>query len=88
MSNGRATGRTFRAVLQALLFASEGKKVTFWSDSRTGKMNALALAKEISKGYASDMIVDEVIFKSGGLVRFTNSEGVSGYNINMVIKDD
>lgn len=88
MSNGRATGKTFRAVLQALLLASEGKRVKFRSNCEGSQLSAIRLAKEISKGYAESFKSDTVIFPSGGLVLFTRGYGLLGNTFHEAIQDD
>lgn len=88
MNNGRATGKTFRAVLQALVLASSGQKVKFRSNCQGSQLNAIRLAKGISEGYAESFKSDTVIFPSGGFVVFVRGYEHTGNIYHEVIQDD
>ena len=88
MSNGRATGKTFRAVLKVLVLASEGSKIKFISICNGSKLNAIRLAKEISSGYAESFTHNKIIFPSGGFVLFAKMSELTGGRFNKVVIDD
>lgn len=72
----RQSGRTFRALLKALLAASEGQKVIFITHKNWYAQTLLKQAKDVSVGVAKQVDRYRLEIEGGGSVLFKSAEYV------------
>ena len=85
----RATGRTYRKCLQAILAASEGKKVLFVVGNSTEMLGITKLLEKLSNGFTQYKDQANFFFKNDGFVtvRYIHSN-LHGTRYDEIIEDE
>ena len=90
----RRTGKTFRALLRALIVASNGETVYYLTSKQHLKSFYKQAAVSIAESYLEDGFMDrypdEIRFKNGGKIKFTvpNDDTFRGIRDPKVVEDD
>lgn len=85
----RATGRTYRKCLKAVLAASEGKKVLFVVGNSIEMMGILKLLEKLTNGFTHYKNQANFYFKNEGFVtvRYIHSD-LRGTKYDEIIEDE
>ena len=72
----RRTGKSFRLMCQALLWASKGKRVFYWTACRTRALFYLDMALGMARSYTKQSSTRDpsITFENGGEILFISIE--------------